>query len=182
MGCTSCGNTHSSPCSCQDHGLTFPCSYTDCSSGHAEKCEDVQRAECVAWTGDKFCVENSNGDTFCINEGERLDFSLHNLALFLVNPTCWDLAIKHVWIEAVTNQSIEVYWSGVSASVVDVNVYYSVPGSNTWILANTTPLLPTVTSLVINNLPPSSPYIVKVEAAGASSTCDSVHIYTSTIA
>ena len=45
MACNRCGHTKSSPCACQDHGLTTPCSYTNCNSG--TPCEEVICSECV---------------------------------------------------------------------------------------------------------------------------------------
>ena len=44
MACKRCGHTKSSPCACQDHGLTTPCSYTNCET---PACEQVYCIECV---------------------------------------------------------------------------------------------------------------------------------------
>ena len=47
MACNKCGHTKSSPCACKDHGLTTPCSYTDCTGsfdskrGHPEHCDEI---------------------------------------------------------------------------------------------------------------------------------------------
>ena len=49
--CSKC----SSKCSCADTALTNPCSYTDCSVG-SERCDDIQSASCVSYTGTSFQI------------------------------------------------------------------------------------------------------------------------------
>ena len=57
MACNKCGHTKSSPCACQDHGLTTPCSYSDCTrEASTETCEDIQCAECVSYCQETFSV------------------------------------------------------------------------------------------------------------------------------
>ena len=58
MACN-CSNCNTDPCGCQDHGLTTPCTYTNCATGN-ERCDDVQCTECVSYCGTSFqVVKNS---------------------------------------------------------------------------------------------------------------------------
>ena len=65
--CTKCSNK----CSCADTALTNACTYTDCSVG-SERCNDVQSAACVSYTGTSFQIGDTNSK-IVITSGERLD-------------------------------------------------------------------------------------------------------------
>ena len=55
----SCNKCKSSPCACSDHGLTTPCSYTDCTDPTAETCEELHYMKCVSYSGNTFQVFNN---------------------------------------------------------------------------------------------------------------------------
>ena len=49
--CTKCSQN----CGCADTAITNACTYTDCSVG-SERCDDIQSASCVSYTGTSFQI------------------------------------------------------------------------------------------------------------------------------
>tara|TARA_R100000988_G_C4000060_1_gene168424 strand:- start:152 stop:700 length:549 start_codon:yes stop_codon:yes gene_type:complete len=182
MACNICGNTKSSPCACRDHAMTTPCSYNNCDrKATTELCEDLQCAECVSYCQDNFCVTNTNGQTFCVNKGERLDFILQKMALFVKDPACWNSNIAHIWADTVTNTTVKLMWSGVPTGTTSINVYYGT-AAGAYILATSSPLGGGISEYELTGLNPSTAYKFKVAATTSTATCDSVELFLSTIA
>ena len=181
MACNNCGNTKSSPCACQDHAMTTPCSYTNCDrKATTELCEDLQCAECVSYCQDNFCVTNASNQTLCINKGERLDFILQKIALFIKDPTCWNGNIAHIWADTVETDSVKLMWSGIPLGTTAINVYYG-PALGAYILATTTPLPSSTSEFTVPLLTPTTAYKFKVVASTGGGSCDSVELFVSTI-
>ena len=181
MSCNNCGSTSSSPCACHDHAMTTPCSYNNCEKrSTTELCEDLQCAECVSYCQDNFCVTNAAGQTFCVNNGERLDFILQKMALFIKDPACWNSNIAHIWADTVTIDSVKLMWSGVPTGTTSINVYYAV-AAGVYVLATTTALVPTATEYTLSNLLATTAYKFKVTATTGTGTCDSVELFLSTL-
>lgn len=182
MACKKCGHTKSSPCACQDHGLTTPCSYSDCTrKAETETCEDIQCLECVSYCQDSFCVTNSANQIFCVNKGEKLDLVLQKLVLFVANPSCWNSNIAHLFTGAVTQTSIELFWQGIPSGTTAINVYFA-PVNGAYVLANASPLSGAANTFIVTGLTANTAYKFKVAATTASATCDSVELYVNTIA
>lgn len=185
MSCSSCnnGSTKSSPCACKDHGLVTPCSYTNCQrKNQTETCEDIQCSACVGWCQNSFCVTNAANQTFCVNKGEKLDFILQKLVLFVANPGCWNSNIAHLFVDTVTNNSIKLMWDGIPTGTTAINVYYATT-AGAYVLANTTgPLSAGTTEFDVTGLSSNTAYKFKVAATTGSATCDSVEVYANTIA
>jgi len=182
MACNKCGYTKSSPCACQDHGLTTPCSYTDCTrKANTETCEDIQCIECVSYCQDSFCVTNSANQTFCVNKGEKFDLILQKLVMFIATPACWNSNIAHLFKNTVTNNSVELMWQGIPTGTTAIKVYYATT-SGAYTLATATPLSAATSSYVVTGLSPNTAYKFKVAATTGSATCDSVELYVNTIA
>jgi hypothetical protein len=161
--------------------MTTPCSYTNCDrKSTTELCEDIQCAECVSYCQDNFCVTNSNGYTFCVNKGERLDFILQKMALFIKDPACWNSNIAHIWADTVTTDSVKLMWSGVPTGTTAINVYYAV-AAGVYVLATTTALVATATEYTIANLTATTAWKFKVTATTGAGTCDSVELFLSTL-
>ena len=181
MACNNCGTTSSSPCACNDHALTTPCAYNNCDrDSTTELCEDLQCAECVSYCQDNFCVTNAAGQTFCVNKGERLDFILQKMALFIKDPGCWDSNIAHIWADTVDTTSVKLMWSGTPLSTTAINVYYGT-AAGTFILATTTPLGGNISEYTVPGLLSTTAYKFKVVATTGAGTCDSVELFLSTI-
>tara|TARA_R110002110_G_scaffold154375_1_gene348218 strand:+ start:76 stop:621 length:546 start_codon:yes stop_codon:yes gene_type:complete len=181
MACNNCGSTSSSPCACHDHALTTPCSYNNCDiKSTTELCEDIQCAECVSYCQDNFCVTNAAGQTFCVNKGERLDFILQKMALFIKDPTCWNTNIAHIWADTVATTSVKLMWSGIPTGVTAINVYYGT-AAGAYVLATTTALGGSISEYTVTGLVSTTAYKFKVVATTATGTCDSVELFLSTI-
>ena len=181
MACKKCGHTKSSPCACKDHGLTTPCSYSDClRESETETCEDIQCSECVGYCQESFCVTNSNNQTFCVNQFERLDMILQKMALFIKDPACWNTNIAHIFTGTITNNSVELFWQGVPVNVASINVYYAT-SVGPYTLANATPLGNSVNTFNVTGLLSNTAYKFKVSATSGSATCDSVELYVTTL-
>ena len=181
MACNKCGHTKSSPCACKDHGLTTPCSYTDCTrKATTETCEDIQCVECVSYCEDSFCVTNSAQQTFCINSGEKLGLILQKLAMFVATPACYDSNIAYLFKNTVTNNSVELMWQGIPVGTTAINVYYAFT-AGPYVLANATPLTGATNTFTVTGLQANTDYKFKVSATTSSGTCDSVELYVSTI-
>ena len=96
MSCNTCGNKTSSPCACQDHGLTTPCSYSECTT---TICEEVYCAECVINCSDSagrstgsisWDAEVSAGLTSTaglqMRSGDSVEEMLQRISLFIADP------------------------------------------------------------------------------------------------
>jgi len=178
MACNKCGYTKSSPCACEDHGLTTPCSYTDCKrDASTEVCEDIQCAECVQWCQDTFCISNGSGNTFCVNKGDRLDLILQRMALFIATPACVEGAISHLFSGTVTSTSVELFWTGIPTGTSGIKVYKAEAAGAYSLVEAVTPFTTTYT---VGSLTPNTAYKFKVQAAVSGVDCDSVEVYITT--
>lgn len=174
------------PCGCADSALHTPCSYTDCSVGN-ERCDDVQCAECVSYCGTSFQVTTETG-IFKIETGERLDAIIQKLALTVINgfPSCTADNVHHapynVYATNITNTGLDIVWNGESTLTTGISVYYDTVVSPTgWVLANTTPVAPTVLTYQLTGLTPSTQYKIKLVSNDGATLCDSVEILITTL-
>ena len=181
--CTKC----SSKCSCADTALTNPCTYTDCSVG-SERCDDVQSASCVSYTGTSFQIGDASA-RIVITSGERLDSIIQKYAMILSNGlgACTSSDLQHdpynVYAGTITKSTVEVLWNGVWSSSTGVNIYLDTqiaPGG--WVLQNTSPIATTIFNLKLTNLTASTAYKVKVVDAGNSAACKPIEILFATLA
>ena len=114
--CTKC----SQKCSCADTAITNPCTYTDCSVG-SERCDDIQSASCVSYTGTSFQI-GATGSQIVITSGERLDSIIQKYATILSNGlgACTSADLQHdpynVYAGTITKDSAEVLWNGIWSS------------------------------------------------------------------
>ncbi len=126
----SCHKCKSDPCGCADHGLTTPCSYTDCTEPTAETCEELHCMECVTYCGNTFNAYDTGGAIlFSINNGERLDLILQKLVLMHYTPACvvptGDHAVFHLFSTGKTAASVTLAWTGVADGfTTGFNIYY----------------------------------------------------------
>jgi len=181
--CTKC----SEKCGCADTALTNPCTYTDCSVG-SERCEDVQCAACVSYCGTSFQIGDT-GAQIVITSGERLDSIIQKFAMILSNGlgACTSNDLQHdpynVYAGTVTSSTAEVLWNGIWSNSTGLNIYYDTQVSPSgWTLANSTPIVTTVSNYKIENLVASTAYKVKVVDAGNSAACKPIEILFSTLA
>jgi hypothetical protein len=181
--CTKC----SSKCSCADTALTNPCSYTDCSVG-SERCDDIQCAACVSYCGTSFQIGDTSNQ-IVITSGERLDSIIQKFSMILVNGlgACTSNDVQHdpfnVFAGTITSSSANILWNGIYSNSTGINIYYDTQVNPTgWVLANSTPIVTTVTNYTITNLVASTAYKVKVVDNGNSSACKPIEILFSTLA
>ncbi len=181
--CTKC----SSKCSCADTALTNPCSYTDCSVG-SERCDDIQCAACVSYCGTSFQIGDT-GNQIVITSGERLDSIIQKFSMILANGlgACTSNDVQHdpfnVFAGTITSSSANILWNGIYSNSTGINIYYDTQVNPTgWVLANSTPIVTTVTNYTITNLVASTAYKVKVVDNGNSSACKPIEILFSTLA
>lgn len=188
MSCNCSKCNPNKPCGCADSALHTPCSYTDCSVG-SERCDDIQCAECVSYCGTSFqVVQEPSGNILKVETGERLDMILQKLALMIANGlgACNADNLHHapynVYATNITNTKVTVLWNGESTSTTGINVYYdTVAGPTNWVLANPTPIAPTVLTYQITGLTPSTPYRIKVVSTNGIISCTSVEILITTL-
>ena len=181
--CTKC----SSKCSCADTALTNPCTYTDCSVG-SERCDDVQSASCVSYTGTSFQIGDASA-RIVITSGERLDSIIQQYAMILSNGlgACTSSDLQHdpynVYAGPITSSTAEILWNGVWSSSSGVNIYLDTqvaPGG--WVLQNASPIATTIFNLKLTNLTASTAYKVKVVDNGNSAACKPIEILFATLA
>lgn len=167
----SCNKCNKMSCGCADHGLTTPCSYTDCSTPGAESCESVQCDDCVSHCGNTFSVDAS-GVEFKIESGERLSKTLQRIALFLKDPACIDLAPTGVNATEVTTTSVSLVWFLSTTAAVDIE--YKDVNSAGWATASSG-----VTGNVfeIINLTSGTDYLFRV----VNGSCESVELHITTL-
>jgi hypothetical protein len=171
MSSTNCGKCNKLNCGCSGHGLTTPCSYTNCSDPNAEYCDSLECLSCVTNCKVAFSV-NINGVILKVEQGERLSETLQNILLYLQNPAAVTLAPYNIGISAVTNTSITVTWD--QASVYSVSVQYKLTDVSAW---RTATLDTSGDSFEITGLIPSTEYMLRVGANGD----DSVAVYATTL-
>jgi len=181
--CTKC----SSKCSCADTALTNPCSYTDCSVG-SERCDDIQCAACVSYCGTSFQIGDTSNQ-IVITSGERLDSIIQKFSMILANGlgACTSNDVQHdpfnVFAGTITSSTANILWNGIYSNSTGINIYYDTQVNPTgWVLANSTPIVTTVTNYTITNLVASTAYKVKVVDNGNSSACKPIEILFSTLA
>jgi hypothetical protein len=190
MACNICGNTKSSPCACQDHGLTTPCSYVDCTTyagqAHPEHCSEIQCIDCVAHCRNNFQAPNASGQYIYAYEGDKLDTILQRMFIFATAPSCYTLAIPHIWTKDpgdTTTTTVKLYWDSVPSTVTSVNVQFALLNSNVWTTDNTTPLANTVFEWTVgttNPLIPATAYKFRLASTDDTSTCHSVELLITT--
>ena len=189
MACN-CSNCNTDPCGCQDHGLTTPCTYTNCATGN-ERCDDVQCTECVSYCGTSFQVKDVSENVLKVITGERLDQIIQKFALMIANGfgagnvDNLHHAPYNVYAEAITDTSITVVWNGVSIATDHFDVFvdsgsgYSQTSAN----ANTIgDINKESTKFVLTNLTPNTEHKIKVQSTYLSDTTDSVELIVSTLA
>ena len=168
--CTKCSQN----CSCADTAITNACTYTDCSVG-SERCDDIQSASCVSYTGTSFQIGDP-GEQIVITSGERLDSIIQKYASILVNGlnSCTSNDSEHnpynVYAGVITSSTANIIWDGISSSISGINIYYDTQIAPTgWVLANAVPIVTTISNYTITNLLASTAYKVKVENYNSSS-------------
>lgn len=150
MACNRCGHTKSSPCACQDHGLTTPCSYTNCET---PACEEVICSECVVECNSKqnrstgsvtWEAERSAGMTstpgIAVRQAASSVELLQRLALATTDPAGGDamaVAIAPFSVSSVSATSVDIAWSNVPTAVTSVSIYKAPAASSTWSLVKT---------------------------------------------
>jgi len=181
--CTKC----SSKCGCSDTALTNACTYTDCSVG-SERCDDIQCAECVSYCGTTFQIGDV-GSLLQVSKGERLDSIIQKFAMMISNGlgTCTSNDTQHdpynVYAGIITGSTASVLWNGTWSSSTGINIYYDTQIASTgWTLANTVPIVTTISDYTITNLIASTAYKVKVVDNGNSASCKPIEILFSTLA
>jgi hypothetical protein len=183
--CTKC----SSKCSCADTALTNACTYTDCSTG-SERCDDIQSASCVSYTGTSFQIGDA-GARITITSGERLDSIIQKYAMILSNGlgACTSSDVQHdpynVYAGVVTSSTANVIWDGVWSSSTGFNIYIDTQVSPSgWgtPVNGATPIVTTISNYTITNLIASTAYKVKVVDNGNAAACKPLEILFSTLA
>ena len=167
---TKCSNVH---CGCADMSMPMPCVYDDCQDPNAEKCEDIQCAQCVPYCYDSFSVPVGS-NTFSIQAGERLDKILQRIALFYSDPSCITSAPQLVYVVSTTVNSVKIAWSGVPTGAT-VDVEYRAFGQSGFITAATS-LGTSTTEHTITNLNSNTSYEIRI----VNGTCSSVLVLATT--
>jgi hypothetical protein len=191
MACN-CSNCNTDPCGCKDHGLTTPCTYTNCATGN-ERCDDVQCTECVSYCGTSFQVKNSSEDVLKVVTGERLDQIIQKFALMIANGFGAGNAdnVHHapynLYAEAITDTSITVVWNGISTGLtgdLELDIYVDSGGGYGVSPVNTSTINPSAqTKFVITNLTPNTEHKIKLQSKlNAADPQDSVELIVSTLA
>ena len=152
MACNRCGHTKSSPCACHDHGLTTPCSYTNCDT---PACEEVICSECivdcsnsnnrstgsVTWEAERSAgATSAPGDGIAVKQSASNTELLQRLALATTDPAGGDamaVAIAPFSVNNVTSTSVNLAWSNVPSTVNSVTIYKAPVASSTWTVHRT---------------------------------------------
>lgn len=192
MACN-CTKCHPSEC-CGNGALSNPCTYTECNPP-AERCEESVCMECVTWCGPTTEVEDSQGETFVISEGERLESILQRM-MRLIGATTTAIpnglttctssnqfhAPWNIYFGTVTANTIQILWAGEDAGTATVDILMDTAVNPTgWVSQGTVGA--GVFSFTIPNLVPQTGYRFKLEAtSNAGQVCDSeIWVYKSTI-
>ena len=89
----------------------------------------------------------------------------------------------NVFAGEVTSSTANILWNGIWANSTGINIYYDTQVSPSgWTLANSTPIVTTITNYTITNLVASTAYKVKVVDAGIGAGCKPIEILFSTLA
>lgn len=196
MSCNKCENCNGCqdqscscskiPCGCKDVALSGPCGYTLCTTG-AERCDDIQCAECVSYCGTSFQIETAQG-IVKFEAGERLDQIIQKLAVFsaLGVGNCTAENVHHapynVYAEGIEKNKATVVWGGISSLSEGFKVYYDTVVSPTgWTQANTNLISVSETTFEILELAPATEYKIKVTSIFGGAYCDSVEILIATL-
>jgi hypothetical protein len=154
----------------------------------SERCDDIQSASCVSYTGTSFQIGDA-GARITITSGERLDSIIQKFSMILSNGlgTCTSSDVQHdpynVYAGVVASSTVNVIWDGIWSSSTGLNVYYDTQIAPTgWTLANVVPIVTTVSNYTITNLVASTAYKVKVVDNGNSVSCKPLEILFSTLA
>ena len=186
MSCHRCGNTSSSPCACQDHGLNTPCHFTDCTpplpgrSQHPEHCTEISCLDCIAQCRSTFQVANAADQWLIANQGDKLDTILQKMFIFATEPSCWNLAVPHLWHDEATvgQTTVTLKWDTVPATVTSINVQYTpVAGGGAWTTDATVGIntfqhtIGTTQALI-----PGTQYRFRLLSTDGASSCSSVEL------
>ena len=194
MACKRCGHTKSSPCACQDHGLTTPCSYTNCET---PACEQVYCIECViectppsrepgeiVWD-----AEVSSGTTSTRGIQARANDSaqeiLQRVALFAADPTggikTAKLAIAPFYVSNVSSTSLDLLWDNVPSIATSISIYQAPESSATWTLVTSlTSQLATTKKYTVSGLLPRTSYKFKMICTDGTDSANTVAVYATT--
>jgi hypothetical protein len=203
MACNKCGHTKSSPCSCQDHGLTTPCSFTNCTTN---SCEEVYCYECVVdcfkWPNRKnkkvWTAESATGTTsditneLVVKNGDSVKEILQRIALYVSDPGGYvnstELAVAPVFIDNLASTSLRVNWNNIPSAVLQVAIYQANAASTTWtLLTQIVTNVQTTFSYDIINLNVDTSYKFKIITTGTLSdgtlnaNANSVVVYATTL-
>jgi len=189
MSCHRCGNTNSSPCACQDHGLTTPCHFVDCNiagrNAHPEHCSEIQCIDCTSQCRSTFQVANAADQWLIANQGDKLDMILQRMFIFATEPSCWNLAVPHLWHDEATvgQTTVTLKWDNVPATVTSINVQYTpVVGGGAWTTDAT--VAPNVIQHQVGTqftLIPNTQYRFRLFSTDGASSCSSVEIIVQTL-
>ena len=188
MSCVKC---KSSPCACNDHGLTTPCDYTGDCPPDSELCQEIIAEECVrAYYADAQDIRiddlsdiydaitnpggqlSSPGKLLNILNNENLAMTLQKILLYLYDNDCAkadDLnghAPYYIYLTNVTGTSVTVNWTGWSPVTTNFNVMVSTDDGITYLADNPTPLVPSgsTMSYTVNALTTTTNYVFKITA------------------
>lgn len=185
MACN-CTKCHPSEC-CGNGALSNPCTYTECNPP-AERCEESVCMECVTWCGPTTEVEDAQGESFVISEGERLESVLQRMMRVLADglTDCTSSNKFHapwnIYFGTVTANTIQILWAGEDAGTATIDIQLDTAVNPTgWVSQGT--VGPGVFSFTVPNLVPQTGYRLKLVAtANAGEVCDSViWVYKSTL-
>tara|TARA_B100000902_G_scaffold389745_1_gene437423 strand:- start:610 stop:1185 length:576 start_codon:yes stop_codon:yes gene_type:complete len=189
MACSLCGSTNSSPCACQDHGLTTPCTFHDCTTGSAgrgwpEFCADTYCVNCITHCRNSFQAPNGADQYLYANRGEKLDMILQRMFLFATQPTCFNLSIPLLFHleEATTSTTVTLRWDGVPSGVTAIDVQYATVNSAAWTTDTTSDLTPATLEWTVGNntaLIPNTAY--KFRLVSNNGACTSVELLVQTL-
>ena len=162
MACNRCGHTKSSPCACKDHGLTTPCSFTNCTT---TTCDEVFCYECVidcykfpelrlnkTWAAEDTTGTISNpDDEFYVSKADNMLTMLQRLALRVT----------------VLSTGLKINWSNTPSAVTSISIYQAPAQGTTYTLVTTLSTnLAITTSYAVTNLTPNTGYKYKLISTG----------------
>jgi hypothetical protein len=189
MACNKCGTTKSSPCACQDHGLTTPCSYYDCTdydakTGHPEHCGEIYCTDCIKRCRNSIQAPNGAGQYLFANNGDKLDTIVQRMFLFATQPACYDLSIPHLWHdpELTTTTTVTLKWDSIPTGVNAIDVEYATMAGG-WQLDTAVDLASNVVEYTVGNvlaLVPNTTY--KFRLVSNNGACTSVELIVTTLA
>ena len=189
MACNTCGNTTSNPCACQDHAMTTPCSYVDCTTyagqAHPEHCSEIVCTDCIAHCRNNIQAPNASGQYLYAFEADKLDTIIQRMFIFATQPSCYNLSIPHIWHDsaAVTSTTVKLKWDSIPSTVTGINVQYAPLNSTTWITDNAAQLVNTVVEYTVGAttpLIPATAYKFRLASTDGASTCHSVELQVAT--